>query len=278
MEIFMQQNMKRFISAFSYLLGALLLVSLAQSAEAAEDVKLFSVPFGSKAEQLGYKPHSLEKECNPSLGPTSFFVQDNGEIYVLDTVHQRLNVYNKSGKLMKNVSLPTRQYSEEFYMLDGFIYLLTEIGIEKISMSGQLEKSIFIFGEHSPLNNQARKLFNLAGMLIVSQGTSSNDKIACYQPQTLERKPCGKIESLFKKYEIVESTGHEAVIGVGGGGNLALLDLDNNEITTFVGKSPYGTVDQGFFDMVTFFRIANGKLYTMVPSKTQASFYARSIH
>jgi hypothetical protein len=160
-------------------------------------------------------------------------------------------------------------------MLDGFIYLLTEIGIEKISMSGQLEKSIFIFGKDSPLNNQARKLFNLAGMLIVSQGTSSNDKIACYQPQTLERKPCGKIESLFKKYEIVESTGHEAVIGVGG--NLALLDLDN-EKTTSVGKSPYGTVDQGFFDMVTFFRIANGKLYTMVPSKTQASFYARSIH
>ncbi|MDI6697311.1 MAG: hypothetical protein QME85_00020 [Candidatus Saccharicenans sp.] len=95
---------------------------------------------GSGAEDLGVV---TPQEANPE-GPMSFAVSHAGEIYVLDQLNSRIQVF-KDGRWLRSIPIPGETYCDLEIMSDGRIALLDNLIRQEVIMinsRGQAEEKI----------------------------------------------------------------------------------------------------------------------------------------
>ena len=60
----------------------------------------------------------------PSDGPQSFYIDNNNQIYILNTLANKINLYNSNGKILKNYEINDAERLIDLTVKDGLIYAL----------------------------------------------------------------------------------------------------------------------------------------------------------
>lgn len=98
-------------------------------------------------------------------GPTSFFIDNNGRIYILDQKNQRIKVYSSSGVFQKAIGIDRKTVEDIAILPGGEIYLLDPIltkSLLKYSPNGKLSQQVKINGNFryaSSLQPQGNNIF-----------------------------------------------------------------------------------------------------------------------
>lgn len=124
------------------------------------DSSYFIIPTGDKPSQLGYK-----YEDGNTYGPISVNVYNN-EVFILDEVNLRINIYTCDGEYKNSIKLPNIEgfYQDFGINSQGDIILLTNEGISLLK-SGQLIKKYSLPNSVSvpyyiSVSNQDNIIFN----------------------------------------------------------------------------------------------------------------------
>ncbi|MGB9893822.1 MAG: hypothetical protein ACPLRA_05365 [Candidatus Saccharicenans sp.] len=108
--------------------------------EAVKEEEVLRAKIGSGPDELGVV---TPEEANPE-GPMSFVVSLGGEVYVLDQINSRIQVF-KSGKRTRTIPLPGQTFTDIELMPDGRIALMDNLVNEEvfiINQKGQIEEKI----------------------------------------------------------------------------------------------------------------------------------------
>lgn len=85
-----------------------------------------AIPVGDGYGSVAYTPRLEDFEHR---GPDSFAVSNNGDIYILDTIGQEIEVFDKQGKYVSTILLPQ---DKEFFDIEitnsGSVYVLSDLG------------------------------------------------------------------------------------------------------------------------------------------------------
>jgi len=73
-----------------------------------ESKVILSLPWGSGPNEIGYAKEGPEDQEGLRYGPTAIDVDQDGNIYILDTVNQRVKVFDQNGELLR--SFPVRRW------------------------------------------------------------------------------------------------------------------------------------------------------------------------
>lgn len=222
---------------------------------------VLQVAWGAKKGELGFVSHS---EGIEDQGPTSFFVAGHEEIYILDTVNRRINKYIK-GNFVQDIKLQTKYYPHDILVNKDSIYVLTDMTIERIDISGKVISSAYVkTGDTSILSN-SWQVYMLSDRLIVlfDEGFPPQH-IKCFDTK-LNATDCRNIDKLFRTYGIIDLTPD---------GYLVLFDDDwNLNLLTQEGKvikksklSSYKLISAELYPRVRSLRVVANKIYTIVPS------------
>jgi hypothetical protein len=83
------------------------------------------IPYGSGVGQVG----TVNEGEGAIIGPKSFTVDDEGTIYVCDTVNTRVQIFNSNGNYLSTIPLKTEAMAEDIAVDDsGFIYIYDQLG------------------------------------------------------------------------------------------------------------------------------------------------------
>lgn len=107
---------------------------------------VFKTPWGEGPTELN---HMIPEEANPE-GPMSFTIDNSGRIFVLDQVNKRVQVYDKTGKHIKTIPIPSVTFSDiaigdsgNLFLLDRFVYKTVVL----IDDKGNILKKVDLIGK-----------------------------------------------------------------------------------------------------------------------------------
>lgn len=113
--------------------------------------------WGSGAGELG---HEAPAEGAP-VGPMSFAVDDRGHVHVLDTVNQRIVVFD-GDKRTRQIKLPSAAVDDLALTTDG--YLVVDRHVDKqvhaVGRDGRVTKSVALAGKNVPSTGLVSALFS----------------------------------------------------------------------------------------------------------------------
>ncbi len=230
--------------------------------------RILSVRWGKEKGMLGFTPRSDETE---DIGPSSFFVTENEEIYVLDSVNKRINLYVK-GKFVKEIKLPPAGYPIDICVANDSIYVLSSWTLQRITLDGKLIKTKHVSLGNPRDPNSPEEIYKVANV-IVALSRSSDGEIECLDACTLQHVSCDGIVSLFKKYAICDVTPENHFFTILDDGTLRVVDKEG-QLGRKIGISPYSYLEEELYPMTRHFRVSNNKIYTMEPNRKGISFFS----
>jgi hypothetical protein len=107
---------------------------------------VFKTPWGSGATELN---HMIPEEANPE-GPMSFVVDESGTIFVLDQINKRVQVFDKTGKHIKAIPIPSETCSDIDIGKFGNLFILDQWkygAVLLIDQEGNLLKKVELIGK-----------------------------------------------------------------------------------------------------------------------------------
>jgi len=121
-----------------------------------ESEVILSLPWGSGPNEIGYAKDGPEDQEGLRYGPTAIDVDQDGNLYILDAVNQRVKVFDQNGELLR--SFPVGRWPGSLCVgEDKAVWILHGHTIRKYALNGDLLESIKITPpDDIPLLNKMR--------------------------------------------------------------------------------------------------------------------------
>jgi len=267
---------RRMLVLGSLVLAAVIMVLAATALakmEQYESEVILDLHWGDGPDEIGYAGPPEGQE-GLRWGPDAFDVDKNGSIYILDSVHHQIKVFDQTGKLLRR--FPVELLGDGSFCLDekGNIWLNdgNRYTIHKYAPDGTALESI----EYGPGPDRAVELgitvregqIYLVGSTKVEVGQAKTvtgkrgERIykATRRPLSRELQPRFIGKTSKRRYESQEvRTGPDKIIVIDKNGNseeIRFDGLDRRDITVFHSEDGYGNV----YVRVSFYR-GMGKVY-----------------
>jgi len=132
---------------------------------------VFKTAWGSGSDELG---RIIPQEASPEA-PMSFVIDSSGNIFVLDQLNKRVQVYDKTGKHIKTIPIPAVTFSDiaigksgNLFLLDRFVYKTVVL----IDDKGNILKKVKLIGEGITETGSVSEIYSREDGLWVACGNS----------------------------------------------------------------------------------------------------------
>jgi hypothetical protein len=132
---------------------------------------VFTAPWGSAEGELGRR---VPEEGAPE-GPMSFVVSEDGRVFVLDQVNQRVQVF-KDGKFSREIKIPGDTFQDLAVDPDGRVVLLDRLA-QKAVVFLDPEQRVPLKGPHVPEGGGVTGLFLNDGVWVEVEHNPSADRL-----------------------------------------------------------------------------------------------------
>lgn len=97
------------------------------------------IPYGSGKGEVG----AVDAGEGAIIGPKSFTVDDKGNIYICDTVNERIQVFSSNGKYLSTISFKKGTFAEDIDIdKQGFVYVYNRVKLYQYDKKGNIVTSI----------------------------------------------------------------------------------------------------------------------------------------
>jgi cell wall-associated NlpC family hydrolase len=133
--------------------------------------KVLSIKVGVAENQVAYSP-KIEGIANE--GPSSFTVDDNKNIYILDSLNKKIIVFNKD-KFLYHIPIDFVNYARDILYNKGSLYLLDESNVVyAIDLKGDIEKIYWIPNNINVVSSKGLAL-NSNGNIVIQYDVNEYD-------------------------------------------------------------------------------------------------------
>ena len=208
----------------------------------------------------------------PRCGPRSFSLDSRNNIYILDTVNERVNKYAPNGKFL--FSFPASAHHTDIVVspVDGRIYLLSpsENCVRRYSGNGKIEEEIKLSEGDRPFNRMTEDAGKIripaAGGRDVSLSLADGRRLSASDTDTQgDDRQCG--------YEIVPDTGTwGADVAIMGSGKRSLKKVKIKTDSPLARAEMIGTMPDAGFVLISKF-CKPGEASTLKNSAKEKRYY-----
>jgi hypothetical protein len=132
---------------------------------------VFKTAWGSGETELN---HLIPQEASPE-GPMSFVIDSSGNIFVLDQINKRVQVYDKTGKHIKTIPIPAVTFTDIAIGASGNLFLLDQYVYEMVVLiddKGNILKKINLIGKFITETGSISEIYSREDGLWVTNGNS----------------------------------------------------------------------------------------------------------
>lgn len=249
-------------------LGTILLLCLVSfDGSAGQSDYVLQVGWGSAPGQVGlYNPPD-----DAPMGPGSFYVGEDGTIYVVDTVNNRINRY-KDNRFLGSTSLNEEQPTDLLVYKNSY-YVTTIFSVSKVTKSGEDEKTIWVDKFTSKQADQVDNIYRFGDSIVLSATGDSGEVAYCTDPNLHKVTRCkGELQELVKDYTLQDANGSFYAWSKDGG-YFGITDIRTGKVLKKK-ETPIFAPDK-IYDPKVLMRFSRSYIYLMGANK--AGYYIERI-
>lgn len=156
-----------------------------------------TVKWGTTDGKLGFKKRT---KASTDIGPKSFFVASDNDIYILDNANNRVNRYT-DGKFASSIKLLSSVSPVDIAVRDGILYVLNNFSVESYDKSGKLIRIKKLSDEPSKMFYGVWRIFKLSKGVIIT--APKKGSILCLSDD-LRYIACENWSDIFNKYTVYD--------------------------------------------------------------------------